>query len=194
MSAGALTTRSGPELRQLRHARSPPRATRAMAARVQHAPGPLAIVQHVGHPGSWGYEEGVSAGWDCRGVAAHHGMRATLAYLQRRGGSVYVAADGTIAMDGDGFAVARVPLRRTHPGRHRARDARCCCCTRQTGDRRYEAGGEVPARAHGGAAANREWRVLAQADLSEPDVARRSVHGPAFFGGVRCDVSGARRL
>ncbi len=71
--------------------------TAAMASRVQ-AIWPAGVVQHVGHPGSWGYEAGVPLD----GMAAEWSVThesALLAYI-RAAVDRFVGPDGAIAMDG----------------------------------------------------------------------------------------------
>lgn len=78
-------------------ANEPAQQTAAMAERVMRM-WPAGVVQQVGHPGSWGYEEGTTLD----GIAAEwqrtHDPR-ELAYL-RAAVDRYVGPDGTIAMDG----------------------------------------------------------------------------------------------
>ncbi len=109
--------------------------------------------------GTWGYEEGVLLD----GVAAEWHATADPGYFKYIQSAVdkYVNADGTITDLSGEAALA---------GQHRdgaGGDAGV------PGDAAGEVlqGGEVYPRATGGAAADGEWRVLAQGDLSEPDVA-----------------------
>ena len=72
-------------------------ATAAMAARVLRI-WPAGVVQQVGHPGSWGYEEGVPLD----GIAAHWRIThdpAEFAYL-KAALDRYIRPDGSITMDG----------------------------------------------------------------------------------------------
>ncbi len=106
-----------------------------MATRVQRD-WPAGVVQHVGHPGSWGYEEGVlldgiAAEWQVTGNAGD------LAYL-RAAMDRYIGANGSIAMDGDGS-----PLRAYPSAEHTLDDIELgrtvLLLYAQTGDHRYEA-------------------------------------------------------
>ncbi len=110
------------------------KATRMMAARVQQV-WPAGVVQQVGHPGSWGYEEGVLLD----GIAADWRLTqdaGEFAYL-RAAVDRYVGADGAIAMDG-----VAAPLRTYPSAEHTLDDIELgravLLVYAQTGDRRYE--------------------------------------------------------
>ncbi len=63
-----------------------------------------------------------------------------------------------------------------------------------TQDKRYLTAATFLWNQLGAAAPQRRGRLLAQAALSQPDVARRSLHGRAFPRGIRADLAPARRI
>ncbi len=78
----------------------------------------------------------------------------------------------------------RLQIRHPHPRRHRDGPRRPLPLPRHPG-RQVRQGREVPPRPARPAAAHPQRRLLAQADLSQPDVARRRLHGRALSGRVR---------
>ena len=72
--------------------------------------------------------------------------------------------------------------------------AASCSSLRRDAEQALSHRRHIPLRATRAAATQPRWRILAQAALPQPDVARWPLHGRAFLRGIRLDLASSGRL